>query len=772
MAVLNAWFRRNGPTGTSTRPQALFLVMMQALCVIVAITVVAMYIAGIPVHIRRLTRPTTVPINAEYVAARAAWGAPVDSWKAPDTAYQEALEELGWTMSERANFLVGIELLVGLSLFAAAIVIFVRRPNDWVALLVALLFVSYGSTEIDFTATLETQSMAWFWTANAVQALGEFISLIVFYVFPDGRFVPRWTRYSAALYGALLVVWFFVPWLAFNPVYGFTFDRTPPQSTILIVGWHLLGLYTLMYRYRRVTDLTMHRQMQWVLAGLGTGMVVGAVRYSVQALVEQFNLLHTPIQLVIYDLTLRPIQWIVLDVVLLCFAVAVLRHQLWDIKVVVKQTLVYGSLSVAVVCLYGTIVGILSAFFNIHNDWFWSMISTGVIAVLLHPMRDRLQRSVDVLIYGDEQLAYRELEQLNVQLKNTMSPKDMARAVVTTMTRALRIPYAAVSLGGTDVPVAEAGTTVSHSDSIHLTVDGQTIGKIIVGLPADRLALTDRERHLLRQLAHQLASVLHVQHLAGELHQANLQLSQTNAELTRVNIQLLQANEEIRQARTTRVKEIEMRLKRLQKDLHDGALHYMTLITWSLKRKVLPAVEHDPAEVRRQVQEVLDEVDEAQKLAKAIIYELRPPIIDQGGVHMALNHLAEQHAIPPLRVYAFTPSDLPLLHPALDKAIYLIAREALTNVIKYAEADTCSLRLSVNESTITLTVSDNGKGITPGTPPGVGINSMRTRVEELGGMWSVSDKPNGGTMIVAQFPVIPPDQPSMEERNSGANLST
>src|SRR4051794_2738102 len=137
---------------------------------------------------------------------------------------------------------------------------------------------------------------------------------------------------------------------------------------------------------------------------------------------------------------------------------------------------------------------------------------------------------------------------------------------------------------------------------------------------------------------------------------------------------------------------------------------------------------------------------------RRLVHELRPPALDELGLAGALQRLAERiSADDGPRVAVETPSELPALPAAVEVAVYRIAQEALTNVVRHAAATRCTVRLDVEAEELRMTVADDGVGFTPGAH-GVGLASMRERAEEMGGTCTVAAEPGGGTVVRARLP--------------------
>ena len=158
---------------------------------------------------------------------------------------------------------------------------------------------------------------------------------------------------------------------------------------------------------------------------------------------------------------------------------------------------------------------------------------------------------------------------------------------------------------------------------------------------------------------------------------------------------------------------------------------------------------------------------------RRLVYGLRPPALDELGLVAAINQAAaeleqdgEGHT---LRIRVNGPDSMPPLAAAVEVATYRIVREALTNVLRHAEASECEITISFTESPgkLNLRIVDDGHGIPAHARAGVGMVSMRERAEELGGNWTIDRSAKGGTSVTVELPcfiggVLPEDAPAEE----------
>jgi signal transduction histidine kinase len=152
------------------------------------------------------------------------------------------------------------------------------------------------------------------------------------------------------------------------------------------------------------------------------------------------------------------------------------------------------------------------------------------------------------------------------------------------------------------------------------------------------------------------------------------------------------------------------------------------------------------AEVRQQTQQAITDI-------RRLVYDLRPPALDELGLLSALREQAAQYQHQGLLVTFDVPNALPVLPAAVEVAAYRIAMEALVNVSRHADAKRCQLRLSIAHNTLNLDISDDGKGIPASHNIGVGLHAMYERSSELGGRCMVTPGTSGGTLIQVRLPL-------------------
>ena len=419
--------------------------------------------------------------------------------------------------------------------------------------------------------------------------------------------------------------------------------------------------------------------------------------------------------------------------------VAALRHRLYDIDLVINRTLLYGALSLTVVALYVGLVAGFGALFQAgtRSNLLLSLVVTGLIAALFQPLRARLQRGVDRLMYGQRRDPYGALSRLGERLEATLAPERVLPTVVETVAQAMGSPHAAIVLDGEGGPETAAahGRPEGEPTAVPLLHGDRQLGRLVVSPPSPDEPFSPADHRLLRDLARQAGAAVHAVGLTRDLR--------------RSRERLVGAREEER--------------RRLRRDLHDGLGPTLAGLTFGLEaaRRLLG---ERPDAAGGLLSRLEDQAQEAVLNVRRVVQGLRPPALDDLGLVPAIRQQAEAYGMseealsggrgsgPRLSVEA--PDPLPALPAATEVALYRIAQEALTNIAKHAGAGSCRVTLRLSGDHLELEVSDDGRGpVGSGEKAGMGLQSMRQRAEELGGTCEVSAVPKGGTRVVARLPL-------------------
>jgi signal transduction histidine kinase len=383
------------------------------------------------------------------------------------------------------------------------------------------------------------------------------------------------------------------------------------------------------------------------------------------------------------------------------------------------------------------IVGSLSIAFQVRSNPIVALLATGVVAVVFQPLRERLQRGVNRLLYGQRDEPYTVLSRLGQRLESTLAPEAALPAIVDTVAQALKLPYVALALNESESLriAAASGMPVSDpQDLLHLSLvySTETVGELVLAPRAPGESFTPSDRRLLEDLAREAGIAAHAVRLT-------LDLQRTNDDLRRSRAQLIAMREEER--------------RRLRRDLHDGLGSALTSMTFKLGAAE-NLLARDPVAVAALLEELKRETQAAMTDIRHLVYDLRPPALDELGLVSALRERAAYFQLNGVQVSIDAPQPLPTLPAAVEVAAFRTALEALANVARHAQATICVIRLRVLEDALKLEVQDNGVGLPADYHPGVGITAMRERAAELGGTCVVETAPSGGTRVCSQLPLL------------------
>lgn len=403
--------------------------------------------------------------------------------------------------------------------------------------------------------------------------------------------------------------------------------------------------------------------------------------------------------------------------------IGVLRRQLFEIRLIVKPSLVYAALTASVLGMY---IAVVQAIGRLGGGLVGPVVATGVVAVAFEPLHRRLHRGVDRLLHGDRADPTVAVSRLVGYLTASSSPDALLVAAAAGVGEALQVPGVRVTAVVDDRVVGEAewGTFQTEVEQVSVHFYENLVGY---------LEVTRRESQRVPNRADDRVVSLLLPHVATAMHLVGI-----TADLNAAREQAVRVREEER--------------RRIRRDLHDGLGPVLAGLGLSLEG-VSDLVESDPERAREFLCELAESVHATIADVRRLVYELRPPALDDLGLLGALRQHISSIARHPgdVVVTVDAPDELPELPAAVEVAIFRIAMEALTNVERHAYAQRCTVRLKLDEE-IELTVEDDGVGIN-GHACGVGIPSMRERVLELNGRWSLDARYPTGTRIRARLPL-------------------
>jgi signal transduction histidine kinase len=642
------------------------------------------------------------------------------------------------------------EFLAGFEIFTALIGMVVNVVVGWLLIRRAprTLFACYlAFVLLAFTEAHYPPEIADLWPGQPVsQAIIRLCTVIAItgffslpFIFPNGRFVPRWTVFWGVynLYSLIIFV--------FLPDWDLAAEGPAAIEVISTVALVLSAIGAMVYRYRRVSTPDQRRQTRWVIFGLIVGL---PAFFAGDAMMR--NISSSPVGIACF-LGFLIVMPIAMTLPTATIGIAIINHRLFDIDVILNRTLVWLAMTIAVTGTYiGVVIGI-GTLIGSERSLFLSLLATGLVAVGFQPLRQRVQRGTNRFLFGDRDEPYAVLARLGHHIEDTLSSADLLPQIVRTTAEALRLPYAALFLERAEGPVLVASSGVATASVLRLPLmyQGQNVGALEVATRAPGEIFGQADRRLLEDLARQIGVAARTVSLATDLQQSRERIVTSREEERR----------------------------RLRRDLHDGlGAQLAGMIMQAGAARSL--VRSDPDAAEQELVELREELRSAVVDVRRLVLGLRPPALDELGLVGALRaRLArlDRGGIdadsPGLQVRFDAEEPLPPVSAALEVAAFRIVEEAVTNVVKHAQASSVIVTLGLSGDALFITVEDDGIGAAPAADSsGIGLQSMRERATELGGTFEMVM--DSGTRLQVSLPIAPAadgrDSPGSGEVARGA----
>ncbi|HZU11348.1 MAG TPA: hypothetical protein VFB58_00770 [Chloroflexota bacterium] len=369
------------------------LLVGRSIWVAVALLAVGLSVAGIP------ARFAALQMVCHAGGACGQFGSPLPRHLVRD------LHGMGLSLHVYAAYTIAVEVGASLVSFALGALLAWRVRTGGI-LFVAVMLVAYGALGTNLPDALAGAHPFWREPVGLLDALALASLTIFFYIFPDGRFVPRWTRFLAALAAVGYAIAFLYPGGVLEP-------ENNQVSLAAELALLLIGVGAQIYRYRAVSGPVERQQTKWVVFGLAVTFSINAAILVIAESIPAGNPLLTMAEDTIFSLCGA--------VMPLTIAVAILHHRLYDIDALVNRTLVYGSLTVSLAAFYLGSVIALQALFRVLTGQTSDLaiaISTLALAALFNPWRHRLQGFIDRRFYRRKYDAAQILAAFNRHLRD------------------------------------------------------------------------------------------------------------------------------------------------------------------------------------------------------------------------------------------------------------------------------------------------------------------------------------------------------------------
>lgn len=659
---------------------------------------------------------------------------------------------------------VTIAVAISLSFSLIGALILSRRPDNRLGWLFAAAGIAAATNWLSVAYALRTLASdptalggrfaAWAWEIQNPVSIG-LMTVFLFLLFPDGRLRTRAERRTTV---AVIVAICFAAAGAIVAPTLVEFEDVPspialaiPESVafaLLVLGYVLFAgtivasVVLLVGRLRRAAgrERDQLKILVWS-AAVATTLVLPAIFVP-------WDAPHT-VKRVAYLLAGLGFLLIPISV-----GVAILRHQLLDIDLVIRRTVIVAVLGAFITVVYvGIVVGIGALVGSIGNATL-SAVAAAVVAVAFQPVRRGSQRIANRLVYGERASPYEVLHEFSERVAGAYADEDvlprMARILGegTGAERAqvwlkvgpqLRptavwpngaVPSRPARLRGAELPeIADVTYAVPVRDG------GELLGSLSVTKGASE-PMNTTEQKLIQDLALQAGLVLR-------------------------NVRLV---EELRASRTRLVAAQDEERRRIERNIHDGA--QQQLVALLVKQRIAEQLaDRDPAKVKKLLAELQVETGQAIEDLRDLARGIYPPLLADKGLTAALESQSRKSTLPVI----LHSNGISRYSPSVEATIYFCVLEALQNASKYSGASGVEIRLEASGSDITFEVSDDGRGFDAEVAPrGSGLQNMSDRLEAGGGSLDVRSAPGEGTRLLGKISLReatrsdPPDSSSRQ----------
>jgi two-component system, NarL family, sensor kinase len=390
--------------------------------------------------------------------------------------------------------------------------------------------------------------------------------------------------------------------------------------------------------------------------------------------------------------------------------IAVLRHGLYDVRIVVSRVIVYALLTGAVIAAY---VGLVAVLDRILRGAGAPVVAALAIALAFNPVRVRLQRLVDRAVYGARRDPVAAVSAVGLRLAG-----DDLSGVADALRESLRLSYTAIE--SPDGGMVTSGEPPVSTQRWPLSYDGQQVGTLVVAPRPGEDRLSRADQRVLDLVATPVAIVLHARALT----------------------------EDVKASRERVIDAAEDERTRLRRELHDSLGPLLTGAALKADGIGL-AARRRPERAEALANELAEQLRHAVDAVRQLAYGLRPAALDELGLVGALRE--ESGRLGPVKVTIDAPETLPALPSSVEVAAYRIAAEALTNVVRHSDATLASVLLITDDGTLKMIIADDGSSDAPWAP-GLGLTSIQLRASEVGGACQAGPTAEGGR-VAATLPL-------------------
>ena len=359
--------------------------------------------------------------------------------------FAPGLGELGLSVRAFAAYATIFDALVILAFILTGALIFWGKRGDRAAVLASLALLLMGISLVPLIPSLYQLNASWYVPVQLVRITGLVMTINLMYVFPNGRFVPSWTRYLMLVvpFAALFLLW--PGWQP--PTTLIDIDQIADYlafATLLL--WLGTGAYAQIYRYRDVSVAVERQQTKWVVLGFAVTVIVFLALLLPRAL---FPALHSGLNLVLYVLAEIPLALFALLFVPLSITISIFRYRLWDIDFIIRRTLVYTLLTGSLALVYFSSVVLLQTLvdsFVRGKTPLVTVVSTLAVAALFTPLRRRIQNFIDRRFYRRKYDAGEVLATFTETLRDEVDLEHLTASILEVVDETMQPAHASLWL--------------------------------------------------------------------------------------------------------------------------------------------------------------------------------------------------------------------------------------------------------------------------------------------------------------------------------------
>jgi signal transduction histidine kinase len=625
-----------------------------------------------------------------------------------------------------------------------------RAPGNWIGLMLLWVAISIGlAFALTELATYlyergEVEPALWVgWPAGTLWTLGLFPLLVLLpLLFPDGRLLSqRWRPVLWIGLGvcaiAFLAVGFVAPTQMIttggrevevrNPLAVSWFEPIGPLVWILwpvLLLLFVVSVASMVVRFRRSRGVE-RQQLKWF--AFAATLLAGY--FVVAAILESVGISEGTFGQIVSGLVFAGIP--------VAVGIAILQYRLWDLDVVVKKTVVAGTLVLLAIAAYAGAVALIGAL-AIDQDRPALLFAIALgLGIAFRPAMRMGRRIADRIVYGRRATPYEVLTEFSERVGESYATEDvlprMAQvlgegtgAEVARVWLLVGSEYRPASAWPSDAPpaapfpVGKEAFAVPGENAVEVRDRGDVLGALSVRMPATDPMSPSKEK-LVRDLAAQAGLVLR-------------------------NVRLV---EDLRASRQRLVAAQDEERRRLERNIHDGAQQQLVALTVKarLARQLL---ERDPAKATDVLGQIETETQDALEDLRDLARGIYPPLLADEGLVSAIRAQARKAAID----VAVEAEGVGRYPEDVEATVYFCTLEALQNVAKYADAGQATVRLSQSNGSLSFAVVDRGRGFDPErVRSGSGLQGMADRLAAVGGALVVSSAAGDGTTVVGEVPL-------------------